>query len=79
MAFLAFTGLCGLHAADKPKELSADEVQKYLDKGDVYFLDVREPKEIEALGSIKGYVNIPLSQLESRLSQIPKNKLIITA
>jgi rhodanese-related sulfurtransferase len=40
---------------------------------------VREPKELEELGTIKGYVNIPLSQIENRLSEIPKNKLIVTA
>lgn len=78
-ALLAFTGVFGLRAADKPKELSSDELEKYLEKGNVFFLDVREPKEIETLGSIKGYVNIPLSQLQGRLSEIPKNKLVITA
>lgn len=78
-ALLAFTGVVGLRAATKPKELSSDEVEKYLEKGNVFFLDVREPQEIEMLGSIKGYVNIPLSQLQSRLSEIPKNKLVITA
>jgi rhodanese-related sulfurtransferase len=40
---------------------------------------VREPKELAELGTIKGYVNIPLGQLESRLSEIPKDKLIVTA
>jgi len=40
---------------------------------------VREPKELTELGTIKGYVNIPLGQLESRLSEIPKDKLIVTA
>jgi len=50
-----------------------------LDKKKVYFLDVREPKELTELGTIKGYVNIPLGQLEGRLSEIPKDKLIVTA
>jgi rhodanese-related sulfurtransferase len=40
---------------------------------------VREPSEIAELGSIPGYVNIPLGQLQARLSEVPKNKLIITA
>jgi rhodanese-related sulfurtransferase len=61
------------------KQLSADELKAALEKKNVFFLDVRQPKELEELGTIKGYVNIPLDQLEKRLSEIPKDKLIITA
>jgi rhodanese-related sulfurtransferase len=43
----------------------------------VFFLDVREPDEIAKLGSVKGYVNIPLSQLEGRLKEVPNDKLIV--
>ena len=43
------------------------------------FLDVREPSELEELGTLEGYVNIPLGQIEKRLSEIPKDKAIITA
>ena len=68
-----------LVAQNKEKTLSADELKELLDKKEVYFLDVREPKELEELGTIKGYVNIPLLQIEHRLSEIPKNKLIVTA
>ena len=78
-----FTAAAALLAQDKPaaeeKKLSADELKDLIEKKDVFFLDVREPKELEELGTIKGYVNIPLDQLERRLSEIPKNKLIITA
>ena len=77
---MAFLAPAALFAADeKPKSLSDEEIEKLLEKKEVFFLDVREPKEIEELGSIKGYVNIPLGQLESRLSEIPKEKLIVTA
>ena len=59
--------------------ISTEELEKYLkDPKKIFFLDVREPKEIEELGSVEGYVNIPLGQLESRLSEVPKDKLIIT-
>ncbi len=62
------------------KKLTPDELEKALEKRDsVFFLDVREPDEIQKLGTLKGYVNIPLAQLESRLKEIPKNKPIITA
>jgi len=65
--------------SEDEKSLSAEELKELLDKKDVFFLDVREPKELEELCTIKDYVNIPLSQLENRLSEIPKNKLIVTA
>jgi rhodanese-related sulfurtransferase len=62
------------------KKLTPDELEKALEKrGSVFFLDVREPDEIQKLGSIPGYVNIPLGQLQSRLKEIPKDKPIITA
>ena len=65
--------------AETVKKLSPDELKTLLDKKDICFLDVREPKEIEELGTIKDYVNIPLGQLESRYRELPKDKLIITA
>jgi rhodanese-related sulfurtransferase len=62
-----------------PKEISPDELARLLEQpGKVFFLDVREPEEIKQLGSVKGYVNIPLSQLPARLGEVPKNKLIVT-
>jgi rhodanese-related sulfurtransferase len=45
----------------------------------VFFLDVREPKEVEALGTLDGYVNIPLGQIEKRIAEIPKDSAVITA
>jgi hypothetical protein len=77
--FILLTAAGALGAQNKEKTLSADELKELLDKKEVYFLDVREPKELEELGTIKGYVNIPLSQMEHRLTEIPKNKLIVTA
>ena len=62
------------------KKLSPDELEKALEKREgIFFLDVREPGEIQKLGTIPGYVNIPLAQLEARLKEVPKNKPIITA
>ena len=71
---------------DAPKQ---SEVRKITDAEDLaqllkndknmFFLDVREPKEIEDLGSLKGYVNIPLGELEKRMKEVPKKRTIITA
>lgn len=65
-------------AEDKPKQLTADEVEQALRDGKAFLLDVREPKELDEFGTIKGYVNIPLGQLESRLNEIPKDKIVVT-
>ena len=72
-------GAGALRADEKVKQLSMEELEKALEQKNVFFLDVREPGEIEQYGSIKGYVNIPLSQVESRLKEIPKDKPVITA
>lgn len=71
---------------DAPKQ---SEVRKITDADDLaqllkneknmFFLDVREPKEIEELGSLKGYVNIPLGELEKRMKEVPRDRTIITA
>ncbi|SRR5713101_2217214 len=59
--------------------IKADDVDSVMASGKVFFLDVREPKEIEELGSYEGYVNIPMSQLEARLGELPKDRPILTA
>jgi rhodanese-related sulfurtransferase len=56
-----------------------DLAQLLKSEKNMFFLDVREPKEIEELGSLKGYVNIPLGELERRIGEVPKDKAIITA
>jgi hypothetical protein len=66
--------------ADGPnRRVQAEEIDKYLQEKKVFFLDVREPKELEELGTIEGYYNIPLGELEKRLGEVPKDKLILTA
>ena len=66
-------------AQPKAQKMASDDVMTLLEKGEVFFLDVREPSELEELGTLEGYVNIPLGQIEKRLNEIPKNKAIITA
>ena len=63
----------------KAEKMASDDVMALLDKGEVFFLDVREPGELEELGTLEGYVNIPLGQIEKRLKEIPLDKAIITA
>jgi len=79
---IAIAGLLALSVtlAFAQKKLTPDEIEKALEKkGAVVFLDVREADEIQKLGTMPGYVNIPLAALESRLKELPKDKPIITA
>ena len=66
-------------AQPKAQKMASDDVMALLEKGEVFFLDVREPSELEELGTLEGYVNIPLGQIEKRLSEIPRDKAVITA
>jgi rhodanese-related sulfurtransferase len=78
-AILTLTGVASM-LGQSAKTLTNEELTKLLEKQEnLFFLDVREPAEIKELGSVPGYVNIPLGQLPARLSEIPKNKLIVTA
>ncbi len=61
------------------KRVKADSIDTVMADGNVFFLDVREPKEIEELGSYEGFVNIPVTQLEKRLGELPRDKAILTA
>lgn len=63
----------------KSKKLSDEELAKLMEKPEkLFLLDVREPDEIKELGSVPGYVNIPLGQLQARLKEIPKGKAVVT-
>lgn len=84
LALFLTAGLALLPAQDSkpgPKHVTADELKELMEKekGKFFFLDVREPAEIEDMGSVAGYVNIPLGQLEKRLGEIPKDKPVIVA
>ena len=75
----ATSGQAAQPAQPNAPKMASDDVMALLEKGAVFFLDVREPKELEELGTFEGYVNIPLGQLEKRLAEVPKDKAIITA
>jgi 3-mercaptopyruvate sulfurtransferase SseA len=66
-------------SAGEEKRVQADAIDKVLAAGNVVLLDVREPKEIEDLGTIEGAINIPINELEKRLNELPKDKTYLTA
>jgi rhodanese-related sulfurtransferase len=60
------------------KEIKRAELDTLLaNPGKIFVLDLRGPDEIAKIGTLPGYVNIPLAQLESRLAEIPKDKTIL--
>jgi rhodanese-related sulfurtransferase len=62
-----------------PGEFDLDKFKEIIAKGpgnDYYILDVRESSEAEA-GSLPNTVNIPLTDLEKRVAELPKDKKII--
>ena len=64
-------------AESKPFEVA--ELKKQMDEGaNLYLLDVRRPEELVEHGAIEGYINIPIDELEARLSEIPKDKTVVT-
>lgn len=54
------------------KQINVDKVRDLVESG-AFIVDVREKYEYKA-GHIRGSLNIPLSQLRSRLVEIPKDK-----
>jgi len=60
-------------------DVSADEALTLSKKGAI-LIDVREPDELtEVAFDVKNVKNIPLGELESRLSEVPKDKQIVLA
>jgi hypothetical protein len=71
--------LATIKPMNEDRRVKAEDIDSVMQDGKVFFLDVREPKELEEFGTYEGYVNIPMSQLESRLGELPKDRPILTA
>ena len=71
--------LATIKPMSEDKRVKTEDIDSVMQDGKVFFLDVREPKELEEFGTYEGYVNIPMSQLESRLGELPKDRPILTA
>ena len=66
-------------AMSEDKRVKTENIDSVMSMGDTVLLDVREPKEIEELGGYEGAINSPVTQLEKRLGELPKDKTILTA
>ncbi len=58
------------------EKISVDELQARLSNGDVTLIDVR-PQEEYLAGHLPGAISIPLSELEPRVGEVPRDKAII--
>lgn len=59
------------------KEIIPTEVLTAVENGSV-FVDVREPYEIDEVSyAIPGHLQIPLGEIQTRMSEIPKDKPVI--
>jgi rhodanese-related sulfurtransferase len=87
LAFASFTlavvaGLAaplGAQTPDPARRVDAANIDALIADGKTVVLDVREPNELEETGTVKGAIHIPLGQLEARLGELPKDKVILTA
>jgi len=60
--------------------ISADELKQLLDSGEDFLLvDVRETNELEELGTLPNCLHIPLGDIQTRMSEIPRDKRIVVA
>ena len=59
------------------KKTTAQEAQKLVKESKAILIDVRNPFELTSY-SVSFAKNIPLSELEEHLSELPKDTLIIT-
>jgi predicted sulfurtransferase len=69
-----------LSATDVVPRITVQELKAKIDKGeDVVIIDVRAGREYEdSKIKIKGAVRIPIVKLEDRISELPRDKEIIT-
>ena len=66
-------------APPKAKKLTRAEIDEWLAKpGEVLFLDVRRPDEVSANGGFPVYLSIQNGDLANHLTEIPKDRTIIT-
>lgn len=64
------------HLRDSMEALPRKELIARLKEGAVTILDVR-PEEEFALGHLPGAINVPISELQRRLSELPKRREIV--
>jgi 3-mercaptopyruvate sulfurtransferase SseA len=59
------------------RRISAEEARQAVAKGEAVLVDVRAKESYDAEHA-KGAISLPLSELSSRMGELPKDKLVIT-
>src|SRR4051812_3018615 len=62
---------------EKARRIERDEAVKLVKEKKAVYVDVRSKESYDA-GHIKGAISIPESQIVARMSDLPKNVLLIT-
>lgn len=76
LAALAGPGTAGDGGAPgEVPRISAEEARRKAEKGEAVLLDVRSKNAYDA-SHAEGAVSIPLGELEARLGELPKDKLV---
>ncbi len=65
-------------APAKAKKLTRAELDQLLASPNTLLIDVRRPDEVTAIGGFPVYLSIQAADLEKHLSEIPKDRTIIT-
>ena len=65
------------NSEDKTARISLADAKKAFDGGNAVFVDTRAAQSYEAK-HIKGALNIPAEEFQTRYTEVPKNKQIIT-
>ena len=69
----------GKAAPSKAKVLKRAELDQLLSQPDrVLLIDLRRPDEVSKIGGFPVYLSIQIGELEKHLSEIPKDRLIVT-
>lgn len=58
------------------ERIEAQEAKRMVEKGEAVVIDVRGRSSWD-LGHVAGALHVPLNEIEARLSQLPRNKLIV--
>lgn len=81
-SFVVFTFLStniGFSQDQNIKSVTPEEAQQLLTDGAI-LVDVREDAEVTKLAyNVEGMINLPLSQLEDRANELPKDKNLVIA
>jgi len=77
--FVSLSRLLKALAASEQKVSTADELKALIEKEgkNLFVLDVREPKELEEMGTLEGSFNVPVGDVEKRMAEIPKGKPLV--